>query len=260
MFCCLIINLSCDYTREPLINIQNKNQLDAILNKYVDEGYYPFLLARLEDKNGHVVYEHCRINKNLIPKEIINGNTWIRIWSMSKIVTITIIMDLIEDGYLNLDEPVTKYIPEFDNLQVAINEAGIPLGQIQNKNIGCKFTLVNPDSVMTLSHLINHQAGFYYATTGIDCIDSILVSKNIPYSSNSDDLINRLTTVPLLLHPGTEYYYGTNTTVLGMVAERATGLSLKSLVETKLSNHLNIRGLKYNLSKGGNITPLFYRH
>ena len=93
MFCCLIINLSCDYTREPLINIQNKNQLDAILNKYVDEGYYPFLLARLEDKNGHVVYEHCRINKNLIPKEIINGNTWIRIWSMSKIVTITIIMD-----------------------------------------------------------------------------------------------------------------------------------------------------------------------
>ncbi len=257
MFCCLIINLSCDYTREPLINIQNKNQLDVILNKYVDEGYYPFLLARLEDKNGHVVYEHCRINKNLIPKEIINGNTWIRIWSMSKIVTITIIMDLIEDGYLNLDEPVTKYIPEFDNLQVAINEAGIPLGQIQNKNIGCKFTLVNPDSVMTLSHLINHQAGFYYATTGIDCIDSILVSKNIPYSSDSDDLINRLTTVPLLLHPGTEYYYGTNTTVLGMVAERATGLSLKSLVETKLSNHLNIRGLKYNLSKGETLLPYF---
>ena len=257
MFCCLIINPSCDSTQNTLINIQNKDQLDTILNQYVDEGYFPFLFARLEDKNGRVLYEHCRINKNLIPKEVINEQTWIRIWSMSKIITTTIIMDLVEDGHLHLDEPVTKYIPEFDSLQVAVNEKGIPLGQIQNKNIGCKYTLVKPDSIMTLRHLINHQAGFYYATTGIDCIDSILVSKNLPHASNSDDLINRLATVPLLLHPGSKYYYGTNTTVLGMVAERATGLSLKNLVEIKLFNRLNIQGLKYNLSKGETLLPYF---
>ena len=257
ILCCLIINPSCDSTQNTLINIQNKYQLDTILNQYVDEGYFPFLFARLEDKNGRVLYEHCRINRNLIPKEVINEQTWIRIWSMSKIITITIIMDLVEDGHLHLDEPVTKYIPEFDSLQVAVNEKGIPLGQIQNKNIGCKYTLVKPDSIMTLRHLINHQAGFYYATTGIDCIDSILVSKNLPHASNSDDLINRLATVPLLLHPGSKYYYGTNTTVLGMVAERATGLSLKNLVEIKLFNRLNIQGLKYNLSKGETLLPYF---
>ena len=257
MLCCLIINPSCDSTQNTLINIRNKDQLDTILNQYVDKGYFPFLFARLEDKNGRVLYEHCRINRNLIPKEVINEQTWIRIWSMSKIITITIIMDLVEDGHLHLDEPVTKYIPEFDSLQVAVNEKGIPLGQIQNKNIGCKYTLVKPDSIMTLRHLINHQAGFYYATTGIDCIDSILVSKNLPHASNSDDLINRLATVPLLLHPGSKYYYGTNTTVLGMVAERATGLSLKNLVEIKLFNRLNIQGLKYNLSKGETLLPYF---
>ena len=257
MLCGLIINPSCDSTQNTLINIRNKDQLDTILNQYVDEGYFPFLFARLEDKNGRVLYEHCRINRNLIPKEVINEQTWIRIWSMSKIITTTIIMDLVEDGHLHLDEPVTKYIPEFDSLQVAVNEKGIPLGQIQNKNIGCKYTLVKPDSIMTLRHLINHQAGFYYATTGIDCIDSILVSKNLPHASNSDDLINRLATVPLLLHPGSKYYYGTNTTVLGMVAERATGLSLKNLVEIKLFNRLNIQGLKYNLSKGETLLPYF---
>lgn len=257
MLCCLIINPSCDSTQNTLINIQNKDQLDTILNQYVDKGYFPFLFVRLEDKNGRVLYEHCRINRNLIPKEVINEQTWIRIWSMSKIITITIIMDLVEDGHLHLDEPVTKYIPEFDSLQVAVNEKGIPLGQIQNKNIGCKYTLVKPDSIMTLRHLINHQAGFYYATTGIDCIDSILVSKNLPHASNSDDLINRFATVPLLLHPGSKYYYGTNTTVLGMVAERATGLSLKNLVEIKLFNRLNIQGLKYNLSKGETLLPYF---
>lgn len=257
ILCCLIISPSCGSAQKTLINIQNKHQLDTILNQYVDEGYFPFLFARLEDKNGRVLYEHCRINRNLIPKEVIDKQTWIRIWSMSKIVTITIIMDLVEDGHLHLDEPVTKYIPEFDNLQVAVNENGVPLGQIQNKNIGCKYTLVKPDSIMTLRHLINHQAGFYYATTGIDCIDSILVSKNLPQASDSDDLINRLATVPLLLHPGSKYYYGTNTTVLGMVAERATGLSLKNLVEIRLFSRLNIKGLKYNLSKGETLLPYF---
>ncbi len=257
MLCCLIISPSCGSVQKTLINIQNKHQLDTILNQYVDEGYFPFLFARLEDKNGRVLYEHCRINRNLIPKEVIDKQTWIRIWSMSKIITITIIMDLVEDGHLHLDEPVTKYIPEFDSLQVAVNENGVPLGQIQNKNIGCKYILVKPDSIMTLRHLINHQAGFYYATTGIDCIDSILVSKNLLQASDSDDLINRLATVPLLLHPGSKYYYGTNTTVLGMVAERATGLSLKNLVEIRLFSRLNIKGLKYNLSKGETLLPYF---
>ena len=257
MLCCLIISPSCGSAQKTLINIQNKHQLDTILNQYVDEGYFPFLFARLEDKNGRVLYEHCRINRNLIPKEVIDKQTWIRIWSMSKIITITIIMDLVEDGHLHLDEPVTKYIPEFDSLQVAVNEKGVPLGQVQNKNIGCKYTLVKPDSIMTLRHLINHQAGFYYATTGIDCIDSILVSKNLLQASDSDDLINRLATVPLLLHPGSKYYYGTNTTVLGMVAERATGLSLKNLVEIRLFSRLNIKGLKYNLSKGETLLPYF---
>ena len=257
MLCCLIISPSCGSVQKTLINIQNKHQLDTILNQYVDEGCFPFLFARLEDKNGRVLYEHCRINRNLIPKEVIDKQAWIRIWSMSKIITITIIMDLVEDGHLHLDEPVTKYIPEFDSLQVAVNEKGVPLGQIQNKNIGCKYILVKPDSIMTLRHLINHQAGFYYATTGIDCIDSILVSKNLLQASDSDDLINRLATVPLLLHPGSKYYYGTNTTVLGMVAERATGLSLKNLVEIRLFSRLNIKGLKYNLSKGETLLPYF---
>ena len=223
----------------------------------VDEGYFPFLLARLEDKHGRVIYEHQRINKNLLPDEVINEKTWIRIWSMSKIVTISIIMDLVEDGVLNLNEPVTKYIPEFENLQVAVDEAGNPLGQINNKDIGCNFTLVSPDSVMTLRHLINHQAGFFYPTTGMNCIDSIFLSRDIIYASNSDDLIYRLSSVPLLLHPGTKYYYGTNTTVLGFVAERATGLSLKGLVEKRLSHHLNIQGLKYNLSKKETMLPFF---
>ena len=105
----------------------NDVPLDAILNKYVQEGYYPFLYARLEDRRGNIIYEHSSVNKEILPDDIIDGQTMIRIWSMSKIVTIALVMDLIEDSVLNLEDPVTKYIPEFSNLKVATDENGVSL-------------------------------------------------------------------------------------------------------------------------------------
>ena len=66
ILCFLITSPSCKSTQNTLINIQNKHELDTILNQYVDEGYFPFLFVRLEDKNGRAIYEHCRINRNLI--------------------------------------------------------------------------------------------------------------------------------------------------------------------------------------------------
>ena len=83
MFFYIIIYLSCDNSQGSLIKIQNKNQLDGIINEYVDKGYFPFLFVRLEDKGGSLIYQHCRINKKLIPYDTINEKTWIRIWSMS---------------------------------------------------------------------------------------------------------------------------------------------------------------------------------
>ena len=50
VLCCLIINPSCDSTQNTLINIQNKYQLDTILNQYVDEGYFHFYLHGLKIK------------------------------------------------------------------------------------------------------------------------------------------------------------------------------------------------------------------
>ena len=50
---------------------------------------------------------------------------------MSKIITITIALDLVEDGILSLNDPVTKYIPEFENLKVAVSEDGNVLSEIK---------------------------------------------------------------------------------------------------------------------------------
>ena len=96
--------------------------LNQILDKYVDEGIWPFLYSKIvHGITGELVYEHLAINKSLLPNQNIDGNTWMRIWSMSKLVTISLAMDLMEEGLLKLDDPVSKYIPEFSNLKVAVD-------------------------------------------------------------------------------------------------------------------------------------------
>ena len=241
------------------LQIPNPTQLDSVLNHYVEEGYYPFIYARLEDLDGNLLYEHSTVNNELLPNTKVDGDTWIRIWSMSKIVTITVALDLVEDGIISLNHPVSKYIPEFEKLQVAVSNNGENLNEFDwgNQDKVCPIQLVPNDSVMTVLHLLNHEAGFYYATTGFPCLDSMAAEQNLPTAKNSDELIERMAKLPLVQHSGASYFYGTNTTVLGVVAERATGKSLKQLVAERVTDPMKIVGLQYGLAAGEKLLPRF---
>ncbi|MFT6855858.1 MAG: CubicO group peptidase (beta-lactamase class C family) [Cyclobacteriaceae bacterium] len=244
---------------EELANplISNPAALDKILDDYIDNGAYPFLYARLEDKEGNLIYEHGKVNNDLHPGLTVNGDTWIRIWSMSKIVTISVALDLIEEGILSFEDPVTKFIPELKDRKVAVDYEGTTLALLDwDKREGaCPFEVVNNDSVMTVLHLINHESGFYYATTNMPCLDSLLASINLPTARNTNEFIERLARMPLVQHPGTTDFYGINTTVLGMVAERATGKTLNELVIERLTRPLKIEGLQYDRPKHATLIP-----
>jgi CubicO group peptidase (beta-lactamase class C family) len=178
---------------------------------------------------------------------------------MSKIVTISVALDLMEDGLLRLDDPVSKYIPEFKNLQVAVSSNGQGLTELDwgNRDGACPIRLVPNDSIMTIQHLLTHDAGFYYANTNYACLDSMVTALNLPTASDSDDFINRLATLPLIQHSGTDYFYGINTTVLGILAERASGKNLKQLVAERITTPMQIEGLQYGLPSGENLLPTY---
>ena len=138
--------------------IYDSNSLDSLVSKYVDNGSQALLLVRLEDRNGNTIYQNSDKDNDLVPNHDINENTWFRIWSMSKIVTISLTMDLVEDGLLSLNDPVSKYIPELSNLKVALSNNdqaltsyGQSLGndnsELQNH---CPIKLVESNSEMTV--------------------------------------------------------------------------------------------------------------
>ena len=235
----------------------NQSKLDIIIDKYVQNNSHPFIHVRFEDKLGNVIYEHNSINRKFLPKENIDGQTLIRIWSMSKIVTISLFMDLVEDKIVSLDDLVEKYIPEFSNLSVATDEQGTSLTLLDSMKNICPFELNRNNTKMTVRHLINHEAGFYYATTQNKCINQEMAKVNLPKAVNSDDLIERFAKLPLIQKPGDSHFYGTNTTILGLVAERATGKTLNELIKSRMTIPFKISGLKYNLNKGESLLPRF---
>ena len=245
--------------------IYDSNSLDSLVSKYVDNGSQALLLVRLEDRNGNTIYQNSDKDYDLVPDHHINENTWFRIWSMSKIVTISLTMDLVEDGLLKLEDPVSKYIPELSGLKVALsnnNEVLTNYGQtLGNDNSEfqdpCPLKLVESNSEMTVLQLINHQAGFYYSTTGIECLDNALDSKNLAASKNSNELIQKLSELPLIDHPGNKDFYGLNTTVLGLVNERASGESLDNLVKNRITGPMKINGLQYNKNSDTKLLPVF---
>ena len=261
---CLIF-YSCDTKNNSEPFLSNSKVVDSIVGSYVDNGSQALLLVRVEGSDGNVKYEYSKKNNKLVPDYKINKDTWFRIWSMSKIVTISLTLDLVEDGLLKLEDPVSKYIPELRDLKIALSNNGQPLtnhGQALGNDKSeikdpCPIKLVESESEMTVLQLINHEAGFYYSTTGIECLDNDLASKNLAASKNSNELIQKLSELPLIDHPGNKHFYGLNTTVLGLVNERVSGESLDDLVKKRITNPMNIKGLQYNKNDDTNLLPVF---
>ena len=166
---------------------------------------------------------------------------------MTKSATIAVILDLEEDGLLSRSDPVTDYIPEFADLKVLSADAD---------STACDSGLAAPERSITIEDLLNHNDGFYYPFTGYPCLDDAMKAARLPEASSSADLIDRIAS--LSLHPGGvgEYVYGIGTTVLGLVAERATGLSFDEIVEARLTAPLGIsETLQYTLPEGVSTYP-----
>ncbi len=237
--------------------IFNDSKLNNIINKYIQNNSHPFIHMRLECKDGEVIYDYTSINQNFLPNQIIDGQTLMRIWSMSKIVTISLFLDLVEDELVAFDDNVIKYIPEFSDLSVASDTYGTSLTLLDSMKQTCPYDLKLNKSNMTIRHLINHEAGFYYATTENECLNKKMAEVNLPKAKDSNELINRFAKLPLIQEPGETHFYGTNTTILGLVAERVTGNSLNELIKSRMTRPLKISDLKYNLSNNETLLPRF---
>ena len=175
----------------------------TVCNEFVEIQKLVNLLLEIKRVQDEVVVLYDSKNGD---KEI-TAETLFPIWSMSKVVTTIGILQLIEKGLINLNDPVSKYIPSFSNLDCMFLDPNDPkidgYGRNDSRIYKCK-------NEMKIIHLMSHRSGF--ATPENFYVDALR-------ADNLEELMEIISSEPLHYEPGTKYLYGINQSILGRVAE-----------------------------------------
>ena len=130
----IIITLLLSCNKERKFIIDDYDTISSSIDEYIDNGSLALLHVYLENYDGSPLYSYSKVNDSLVGIDV-DENTWFRIWSMSKIVTISIAMDLVEEGIISLNDDVSDYFPELKNLKIAKGPNGEKLNQWISKDL-----------------------------------------------------------------------------------------------------------------------------
>ena len=222
----LVTLLSCKAAPE---NNFDGAAMDALLKTAVESGEVIGASALVFD-DGKTVYRSAfglRDRERTQPMEL---DTVVRIYSMTKPITSALIMDLWEDDLLDLDDPVSKFIPEMANMQVvSLGADGKPVFTPQ----------ADP---MTVKDLLSHTAGIGYGIFGPVNGAEAMYEKADLFSPGEDLAVKmqKLSKLPLIAQPGEGWYYSYSMDVLGRVAEIASGEKLSDLMQARLFDPLKM--------------------
>ena len=182
-------------------------------NGYVDQGKLPGYLVMVA-RRGQLAYLHHYGLADVERQQPIAQDTIFRIYSMTKPITSVALLQLYEQGCFQLDNPVSRFIPAFKDLDVYAGH---------DHNGGIYRT--DADREMTMRDLFTHTAGLTYGNKADHPIEALYQERKLSEGSLAD-LVEKLSTVPLLFSPGTQWNYSFATDVLGYLVEVISGQGL----------------------------------
>ncbi|WP_169711688.1 serine hydrolase domain-containing protein [Henriciella litoralis] len=159
----------------------------------------------------------------------VQPGTIYRIYSMSKPITGVALMQLYEQGKFSLDDPITKFIPEFENLKVldGENEDGTPI-------------LVDLERPATMRELMSHTAGFAYGLGGTDYANNQFRDQEVLRAPDFDTFIDKVAGIPLLYQPGEKWYYSAAVDIQGYLVEKLSGMPFGEYLDANVLTPLNM--------------------
>lgn len=161
-------------------------------------------------------------------------DTIFRIYSMSKPVTSVAAMILVEEGKLELDEPISKHLPDLSEMTVLVEAKG-DNGETQEEEVPV-------DRPITVRDLLRHTSGFTYGFFGNSEVDKRYRKAGVLVTDQTlEDTVKKLSKIPLKHQPGTRWHYSVSTDVLGRVIEVASGQSLDQFFQKRIFEPLGMK-------------------
>jgi len=157
-----------------------------------------------------------------------------RIYSMTKPITTVAAMMLFEEGKLQLDDPVEKYLPEFKGLKV----------------YGPEGKHAEPKRPMSIRDLMRHTSGFTYGVFGNSPVDKMYrQAKVMDRDATLSEMIGKLGRIPLSHQPGEKWHYSISTDVLGRVVEVTSKKPLDEFFEQRIFKPLDMKDTGFHVPK-----------
>jgi CubicO group peptidase (beta-lactamase class C family) len=203
-------------------------QLDAAMEKLVSDQDVAGIIWLLA-KDGKIATFETAGMGSIEDKLAMEQDALFRIYSMTKPVTGVALMMLHEQGLWDFDDPVSKFVPELANLQVMVrhNEAG-------------DMELEPLTRQPTMRELLNHSAGFGYGLSGNDPVNNMFRDRNVLAATDLNDMIARMSDIPLLFQPGEEWYYSIAVDIQGYIVEKLSGQRFGEFLDQKIFTPLGM--------------------
>lgn len=211
-------------------------RIDSVLQRAVDRSEIGGAVA-LVLRDGQTVYEKAFGWSDREAKRRMTVDAIFRIASQTKALTSVAVMSLVEEGKLSLDDPVSRYIPDFDHTTVAVRaDTGRAIFPARRR--------------ITIRDLLTHTAGISYGTDSL--VAPLYAAAGLGpaagwgwYTADKKEPIcltmERLATLPFVAQPGERFVYGYNTDILGCVVERVTGAPLDDVIRTRITGPLGMK-------------------
>ncbi|MCY4357852.1 MAG: serine hydrolase [Gammaproteobacteria bacterium] len=211
---------------------EHLDQIDAFFQQKVDNGELAGIVT-LVARQGKVAHLSA-VGYQDVQREIpMSPQTIFRIYSMTKAIATTALMQLYEQGAFQLTDPLSRYIPEFANLEV----------------------LRTPDSVLddtvpmerepTIQDVLRHTAGFSHGL-GISGYDQHFVGSGIFSTETSlEEMMSLLADIPLMNQPGSQFRYSVGPDVALRLVEVLSGMSAEEYLAQNLTEPLGMTDTGY---------------
>ncbi|HEY5645165.1 MAG TPA: serine hydrolase domain-containing protein [Pseudomonadales bacterium] len=194
----------------------------------------------LVGRRGEVAFFEARGLADQASGRSFDHDTIVRIYSMTKPVTTVAAMMLYEAGAFQLDDPVSKYLPEFAEARVwAGGDAPIT-------------RTVPVDNPMTIQHLMTHTSGLTYGFMQTNVVDAAYRTAKMDFPGGPGTLAEQvevLAGIPLLCQPGSRWNYSVSIDVLGRLVEVWSGQSLAEFFRDQLFEPLDMADAGFHVAR-----------
>ena len=223
---------------------QRLAKINAALKKEVADGSFRGAVVMVARKGKLVYQDSVGMQSADAP---MRQDSVFRIYSMTKPLVSVAAMMLVEDGRIQLTDPVGKFLAGFDKMQVSVASKTAE---------GTAYNTVAAERPMTVQDLLRHTSGLAYGeiTQNVPVKEGLeragVYRKDLDFEARGvtpSEQVEKLAAVPLAFHPGTTWHYSLSSDVLGRVVEAASGKRLGEFLEERLFRPLKMRDTGFSV-------------